>query len=53
MAENVQIDLYADPRVENAVARLRSIVPEASLAEGVPEHEIQVYLEEQMNLASE
>jgi hypothetical protein len=61
MEENVSIDLYGDPRVRNAISRIRGIVPEADLsqavraavlyvAEGVPEHEIQVYLEEQVNL---
>ncbi|HJS29117.1 MAG TPA: hypothetical protein VJ768_05825 [Anaerolineales bacterium] len=62
MAESVAIDLYADPRVRAAISRIRAVVPEADLsqavraavlyvAEGVPEHEIQVYLEEQINLS--
>ena len=59
MSEPVSIDLAADPRVEAAIARLRSIVPEAGLSdvvraavlhmgEAVPDHEIEVYVKEQL-----
>lgn len=61
MSDEETIDLYADPRVKTGIKRLLSIVPEADIsqavraavlyvAEGAPEHEIKVYLEEQINL---
>lgn len=64
MTEQESIDLSADPRVEKALARLLAVVPEANVsqatraallyvAEGVPEHEIRVYIEEQINLEGE
>ena len=60
MSEPVRIDLAADPRVEAAIARLRSIVPEAELSdvvraavlhmgEAVPDHEIEIYVKEQLS----
>jgi hypothetical protein len=62
VSEPVSILLAADPRVEGALARLRSVVPEASLdelvrasvlhmGEAVPDHEISIYVREQVNLS--
>ena len=64
MSEKENLNLYADPRVKKAIARLQSIVPEASVSqavraavlfvgEGAPEHDIKVYIEEQVNLEGE
>jgi hypothetical protein len=61
MTNEETVELYSDPRVKNALARLMSTVPGASISqavraavlyvgEGAPEHEIKVYLEEQVNL---
>ncbi len=61
MSEQTSVNLDADPRVQKAVNRLSKIVPEANLshivraallylAEGVPDHQISVYIQEQINL---
>jgi hypothetical protein len=65
MTDNIPaIDLGADPRVADALERLAAIVPEADLselvraailrfAEATPDHEVQVYVREQINLRPE
>ena len=61
MTAEVSINLGKDPRVVREMKRLQSQVPEAEVAaiiraailyfaEGVPEHHIRVYVEEQMYL---
>jgi hypothetical protein len=62
MTDSQTIDFGADPRVEAVLTRLRTLVPDADtghlvraavlhFGEAVPDHEIVVYVREQMGLA--
>lgn len=61
MAIDQPIDFSADPRVQTALDRFKDLVPDADLseivraavlnfAEATPDHEIAVYIREQMAL---
>lgn len=64
MSEPLAVDLAADPRAVDALARMQHIVPEADVSqlvraavlhmgEAVPEHEIAIYVREQIARAVE